>query len=678
MATDDLPSSFRYVAFISYNHADRRTARWLHRAIETYKLPAKIRRSQVQEQHSTRLSPVFIDREELSSSSDLAESVRTALSQSAALIVVCSPNAARSRWVNEEIRTFKSLGRSHSIFCLIASGEPGAVARSESPELECFPEALRYEVRGGAITDIPAAEPLAADIRAGADARRGAKLKIIAGLLGVSLDDLRQREHARHQRLLVKIGAASMMGCIILAGLTIAAWLARNEAERQRKLAVEKSLTAQRTAEFVISLFRVSDPSEARGNTITAREILDRGAKQIESSLLNEPQVRADLSTTLGEVYTGLGSYGAAFELLSKAQAIPEQSSTSAIRAATTLGELETQRDNYEEADKWLARAEALRIENKIDDPLVRARILLGQGEIAAVQEHTEKSLQLYENALSIASQVHSPEINARSLEGLGMAAAWGGKLPDAERWYTQALNARIALSGESHPRVSDLLSNLGSVAYLSGDTQKAEQIYLQLLDIDQRVVGPNHPEVASTMMNIGRLRLERREFDAAISILNSAITTMLAQRDETRDIFAFAFGNLGLAYMHTLDYTKAEPYFQKGLRAAVVNNHRTHAPILADLADLECRTKRYDAGLAHLAEAHPLMAERYPDDPWRIAWVDNVRGSCLLGLGRIDEATSLLTQSAPIILKKWNPDSLYGYDVKARLARLQALTAKQ
>ncbi len=254
------------------------------------------------------------------------------------------------------------------------------------------------------------------------------------------------------------------------------------------------------------------------------------------------------------------------------------------------------------------------------------------------------------------------------------MTSAWGGELAEAEQWYTKALAARIALSGETHPKVSDILNNLGSDVYLQGDSKRAEAIFMHQLANDRRILGPNHPELAATMMNIGRLRLERRNFHEAIEILQQGIDTMLVQRDETRDDFAFAFSNLALAYMGLNDYAKAEPLFQKGLRAAIINKHRALAPILTDLADLECRTKRYDAGLARLDEARPIMAQRYPDDPWRVALVDNVRGECLLGFGRVWEAEPLLTHSSPLILEKWKPDTLYGYDVKQRMARLQTL----
>src|SRR5690606_18437054 len=127
------------------------------------------------------------------------------------------------------------------------------------------------------VTGRPAIEPLAADLRPGADGKADARLKIVAGLLGVGLDELRHRDQARRQRRLAIVGVAATVGCILFAGLALAAWVARNEAEAQRALAAQKSLTAQRTAAFMVSLFRESDPSEARGRSITVSEVLERG-----------------------------------------------------------------------------------------------------------------------------------------------------------------------------------------------------------------------------------------------------------------------------------------------------------------------------------------------------------------------------------------------------------------
>ena len=173
---------FRYRAYISYSHADEVWAAWLQRALESYRVPARLSASSRGAPQPRRIAPVFRDREDLSSASSLTESLVEALRNSEALIVVCSPAAATSRWVNEEIRQFRSQGGDRPVLCMVVDGEPSAAPGKGG----CFPPALFEGVEESA------AEPLAADPRAFADGKRLARLKLIAGLLGLRLDELRR------------------------------------------------------------------------------------------------------------------------------------------------------------------------------------------------------------------------------------------------------------------------------------------------------------------------------------------------------------------------------------------------------------------------------------------------------------------------------------------------------
>ena len=178
-----MSEQYKYRAFISYSHADEKWAAWLHRALETYKLPKHIvGKATDYGPVPERIAPVFRDRDELATSTELGGVLTEALEQSACLVVICSPNAAQSRWTNEEILTYKRLGRSDRIFCLIVDGEPGASQFEETAEFECFPEALRYQMGpDGELTD-KRSEPIAADARPGKDNKKNAKLKLIAGM----------------------------------------------------------------------------------------------------------------------------------------------------------------------------------------------------------------------------------------------------------------------------------------------------------------------------------------------------------------------------------------------------------------------------------------------------------------------------------------------------------------
>ena len=207
----------RYRAFLSYSHVDERIARRLHRWLETYRLPARlIGKESTLGPVPARLTPIFRDRNELPASVDLHEQVRTALAQSASLIVLCSPTARGSRWVAEEISHFRRIHPDRPVLAALLGGDPG----------DAFPDAL---IEGGR-------EPIAADFRKGGDGKI-ARLKLVAGLTGVGLDELVQREAQRQLRRVTAITTLAVLSALILAALLIAALSARNEAERQRQQA---------------------------------------------------------------------------------------------------------------------------------------------------------------------------------------------------------------------------------------------------------------------------------------------------------------------------------------------------------------------------------------------------------------------------------------------------------
>ena len=226
--------SFKYKAFISYSHANRQWARWLHRNLESYKTPKHlVGRDTPSGPVPARLTPIFRDREELASSPDLSARIREALEDSENLIVICSPQAANSRWVNQEIEAFKTLGRADRVFALIVSGDPGAAGSDE----DCFPPAMRTRYGpDGEVLPGPT-EPIAADARKAGDGRSGARLKLIAGLVDVGLDDLRQREVQRRYRQMAIITVSSIVAMVFTAFLAIDAMLARDEANQRRQQA---------------------------------------------------------------------------------------------------------------------------------------------------------------------------------------------------------------------------------------------------------------------------------------------------------------------------------------------------------------------------------------------------------------------------------------------------------
>ena len=223
--------AWRYRAFISYSHADTPWANWLLKKLEGYRVPARFHGhpSPVGEV-GPRLAPVFRDRDELPTTSDLGETIRAALGESATLVVICSPSSAQSRWVQEEIIAFKRVHGERQVFAFVVAGEPKAEGTAD----DCFSPALRRELGpDGTLTGAPA-EVVAADARPHADGKSTAFVRLVAGLLGVGFDELRQRELQRRNRRLTLITAASVVGMTLTLGLAVAAWRARNDAQRRQ------------------------------------------------------------------------------------------------------------------------------------------------------------------------------------------------------------------------------------------------------------------------------------------------------------------------------------------------------------------------------------------------------------------------------------------------------------
>jgi tetratricopeptide (TPR) repeat protein len=217
-----MTDSRHYRAFISYSHGDEASARWLQRALEGYRLPRSLRKSRPT--LPARLYPIFRDKDELATATDLSDSIRRAMHDSEALVVICSPAARASRWVNEEIRSFRALGRGDRIFCLMVAGSP------DPASIDCaFPMALLADDEGTALH-----EPLAADVTEGGDGKRNALLKIAAGLLNVGVDELKQRDAQRQARFWSMIASGSLLVSALTIGLAVYALHARREADVRR------------------------------------------------------------------------------------------------------------------------------------------------------------------------------------------------------------------------------------------------------------------------------------------------------------------------------------------------------------------------------------------------------------------------------------------------------------
>jgi tetratricopeptide (TPR) repeat protein len=718
-----MEEAFKYRAFISYSHADSKWAAWLHKSLETYRIPKHlVGRETVFGPIPERLAPVFRDREELASATNLGDKLTTALRQSAAQVVICSPAAARSRWVNEEILTFKRFGREDRVFCLIIGGEPGASARPETAADECFPNALIYKLGAdGQLSSVPS-EPIAADARPGKDGRTDAKLKLIAGLLDVPLDELKQREAQRRHRRMMLLVSASVAGMAITSTLAGAAWLARNEAERQRVRAEAEAETARQTTRFMVDLFKVSDPSEALGNSITAREILDKGAGRIETELADQPAIQATLMDTMGTVYTGLGLYDPAVRLLRQAYAKRQRAlgddHPEVARSLSHLGEVLTLKADYVGAEKYLVLALESRLaaygpdstevaDTKMaladlmsrtgryveGEPLIsdalrirRARFGPRHPDVAACVEalglnfhdrgeyrQAEPNLRL---ALAMRREMHPDghPLLAQAMGNLAWALMDLEKYDEAENLQRESLLLKQRLYGDTHPEIAAELNNLAYTLQSKRDFAGAESFYRQALGMNIRLLGPDHPDVAFTENNLAWLLYRKGDMKGAVSLMRHVLESRRRSLGSEHPDVAAAAASLAQWLIDLREYEAASRLVEESIAIREKVLGKEHPQTTGSLlvkSDLMLATGRPEEARNLAIEARRILRLSLPEDSWQVARAVNNEGAALTRLGDFAAAEQLLLKSLPAL----SVASLPGLEARGRqrLAELYA-----
>ena len=562
-------SQFKYRAFISYSHQDKRWGDWLHKALETYPVPARlVGRQTAAGVVPRRMAPIFRDRDELPSATDLGSKVNEALAQSANLIVICSPRSAASFWVNEEVLGFKRMGRAERVFCLIVDGEPNASDIPGREAEECFAPALRYQLDADGEAGYERTEPIAADARPGKDGKTNAKLKLISGLLDVGFDELRQREQQRRNRRLAAITALALVVMAVTIALAISAVIARNAAEVARQAAERRQKQAEHLVGFMLGdlndklsqvgrldiMEAVDDQAMQYFQSLPTTDVTDEALAQRAKALEKIGSVRLDQ----GHLPAAMQAYQASLKFTAAlATKAPEDISRQLAYAQTWgfigtsywhQGQLEDALKSFKSAQTILLRAQALAPNDlplqyqltTMDNNIGHVLEARGSFDEAVVQY---RSMQALSQKL-VAAQPGNKEWAVHlglAHNNLGKMALLYGDLETAIAEYTADDGIESALAAvdpkDNDQRENALLARsiLGRTLVLVGDVEtgirdlrQAAGIATQLIAVD-----PNNTsfqeDLALCAAQLGRLLRLSGDLPTASTMTAQSISIFLA-----------------------------------------------------------------------------------------------------------------------------------------------------
>ena len=418
----------------------------------------------------------------------------------------------------------------------------------------------------------------------------------------------RLRKFVRRNRAPV---AAASFAAIALVLSTIFAAAGMIRATRAERVAASEAAAARRVSDFMIDVFRV-DPSEvARADQITARELLDRGARRSVLMLADQPMLQGRMMHTIGTAYNSLGLYDAA------------------------RAQLETALD---------VRVKAL---GPNDPAVAETEIVLGR----ALANHGEndKAEAHYNRALAIRSRTADADTARATVLALMAGLRWRqGRNGDAEQLYKQALAIDEAKAGSNSLPVARDFAGLGIVYWRTNRLTEAEQAMKRTVAIREKLLDPGHPELAAALNNLGGLYWTQKRYADALPVLLQTRSIYERTLDPMHPNLASTLNNVGETYWKLKRYSEAEPLLRRALvmkEARLARGDPSIATTLNSLAgmlrDAGRRTEAVETYQRALAIRERALA---PDDTDLLETV-NSYAQLLREMGRRDEADALVAR---------------------------------
>jgi non-specific serine/threonine protein kinase/serine/threonine-protein kinase len=462
----------------------------------------------------------------------------------------------------------------------------------------------------------------------------------------------RAKKFVRRHRFGVA-AAAALVFLLLAFGVTMAMQARRIALERDR--ANREAETARQVSSFLVGLFEVAKPSEAAANSITAREILDKGAARIQSDLREQPAVQATLMSTMGEAYHSLGSYKNARALKSRALTLQRQvygpRSPEAAGGLVSLAETMSRQAEYKEAEQRAREAVTL-LRAVPGDGAALASALRELAWAFYFQGNANEAESAAREAYALYSSIPNPPEKevADCLSTLGGILFDKADLAGAARAYEETLSLRRRAYGPSHPRTVSASANLAAVWISQGELAKAEAAYREIVALDRQQLGPDHPSLGNSLSNLGATLYLQKKYYEAEGYYRQALAIDRRAMGERHPDVATNLTNIGQALSRQGKYAEAEAVFGEALsirRESIGDDHPDVALTMTFLADSLCRSGKAREAEKAARAALAINAARLGMDHPRTKESEGALGCAMAELGRYGEAEAYLLSFA-------------------------------
>jgi tetratricopeptide (TPR) repeat protein len=602
----------KYRAFLSYNHQDSRIAMRVHARLESFRIDKDfVGRATPAGPVPQTLRPIFRDRNDFDAGGTLGEETVAALDASAALIVIASPQAAKSKYVNEEIRLFKWRHPERAIVPLIVDGEPG------DPENECFPPALRFAVGADGVVTGEPTDVLAADLREKGDGFALALAKVVARLIGLAPDTIyrrAERERRRQERL--RIGIAAVIALLVIVG-GVFFWRSRQQAVTLAEI------------DALVAKYSVVDSAQAA--VPGARESLTQAITAIAEGAARDPRYAEALELLkAGKAAEAEPLLKAVAEDKAKRADKDAKDAAAAYRNLASIAAVSDHkraREDYAEA----ARLDPSNIEGLIWDAQFQAEA----GQLNAAEA-------AYNQVVALAKPGVDDHILYWARLGLGNIEKERGDLAAALTTY-RAAQTIVENRAKSDPRIgwrrdlSVAYEKIGNVLVAEGNLPEALTSYQAGLAIAeslaqskpgdagaQRDLLVSYNEVGDVLVAEGNLPGALKSYQAGLAIAERLAKSDPSNAGAKRDL-SVSYGKIGDVLVGQGDLAGALRSYQAGV--AIAENLAKSDPdnagwqrdlsvsydeignVLTAQGDFAGAVKSYQAGLAiaeNLAKSDP------------------------------------------------------------------------